>query len=150
LVYTSFTIWLNNIIIPAFEPKLNNRFIVNFPEELDIPSWCVSKITKPEYTYQWSPMTIVFRDPIAPSISQRIYNILESNIKGLPNQLKEFNITSVDPTGVEVENWLITVDEILYVNFGVLDYSDDNLQEVTLQIVNFYINLVLSFFLFIF
>lgn len=124
-----------DLTIPSFEPKLNNRFIVKFPEELDIPSWCVSQINKPEYhNGQWSIITIMFRDPIAPSISQRIYKLLDSKITESPNQLKEFHIVSLDPVGVEVEDWHIIVDEIIYFNFGLLNYSDDQIQNVLMQV----------------
>ena len=123
------------LVMPSFEAKFNNRFIVRFPEELGIPSWCVGQITKPNYINEdWSDIIIQFRDPVVPSISKIIYDILETKIHGQQNPLKEFNIITLDAGGSEVENWLIIVDEIKIFNFGISAYYDDQIQTVTVYI----------------
>jgi uncharacterized protein (DUF3820 family) len=60
-----------------FEPKYENRFIVEFPEEFNIFNWSVTSITKPKFSYgKWENMRLVFVDPVGPSTSARLYKLV--------------------------------------------------------------------------
>lgn len=107
-----------------FEPKMNNRFIVEFPKEVEIENHFIKSITKPKYDKnEWQNIRIDFYDAINPSISQRLYNILYK-IKIFDS----FKINTLDPTGVVIEQWEIYVGKILTIDFGNFNYSDDGIQ----------------------
>lgn len=114
------------------EPKKNNRFLVEFPEEFDIKSWSIEKINKPKYTDdKWENIRVDFIDPIGPSTSQRLFeivNFLKKNNGGDKN-LFEVNIKSLDQKGVVVEEWVIYVEKVIAINFGDLEYSSYEIQK---------------------
>lgn len=115
-----------------FESKRNNRFLVNFPKEFNLESWAVQKINKPKFTDEkWEDIKIEFIDPIVPSTSQSLFeiiNFLKTN-KNDNEILFEIKIISLDPTGIEIEEWIIYVGKVLTINFGELSYSDNGIQQ---------------------
>lgn len=116
---------INTILPIQFEPKRNNRFIVLFDKSINLPSWSVQKINKPKFTNnEWDNIKIDFIDPIGPSTSSKLFELCKTKNKDFT-----FEIISLDPTGVEIEKWLIVVENILTINFGDLDYSDDDIQK---------------------
>jgi len=115
-----------------YEPKRNNRFLVQFPEQFNVQQWSIKKINKPKFTDgKWEDIKIEFVDPIAPSTSQSLFKIVEF-LKTNVNDSKilfEIKIKSLDPTGVEVEEWVVNVEKVSTINFGELDYGDDKIQQ---------------------
>jgi hypothetical protein len=115
-----------------YEPKRNNRFLVEFPEQFNVQLWSIKKINKPKFTDgKWEDIKIEFVDPIAPSTSQSLFgivNFLKTNNSNDKN-LFDVKIKSLDPTGVEVEEWVVNVEKVLTINFGELDYGDDKIQQ---------------------
>lgn len=113
-------------VFKAFEPKKNNRFIVEFPIEVDIDKCFIKSINKPKYhNNTWQDIRIDFYDPIDPSTSKRLFNIIDKLRINNLKILNSFKINTLDPTGVTIEQWVIYVDEILMIDFGKFDYSDD-------------------------
>jgi hypothetical protein len=116
----------------TYEAKRNNRFVVDFQGLFNIQNWSVTKINKPKFTNgEWENIRIDFIDPIAPSTSQclfKIVNFLKTNLND-SEILFNIKIKSLDSTGAEVEEWIIDIEEVLSVNFGDLNYGDDNRQQ---------------------
>jgi len=116
----------------TYEAKRNNRFVVDFQGLFNIQNWSVTKINKPKFTNgEWENIRIDFIDPIAPSTSQclfKIVNFLKTNLND-SEILFNIKIKSLDSTGAEVEEWIIDIEEVLSVNFGDLNYGDDNSQQ---------------------
>ena len=118
-----------------FEPKLNYRFKVEFPQELEIPKYSVISIDKPKFVTGtndhtqgiWQPMEIIFVDLIGPSTSDALYKLKNGGLKSL-------SIISLDPTGVEIEEWKIDIDYIMSIDFGNLDYGSNKIQKITMII----------------
>lgn len=121
-----------------YEYKRINRFMVEFPEELGLESWMVQNISKPKFeNNKWQNIEIDFIDPIGPSASQKLHELIRLNnnkkfqildlFKKHKKPIFEFTILALDPTGVEVEKWIICVKAILYVDFGKFDYNNDNI-----------------------
>lgn len=120
-----------------YEPMRRNRFLVNFPEDFNIPEQLVSSVSTPSCTIhrdyfeprsEWSPITIAFTNVIG----QNIINSL-SNITHI--QRFDVKISLLDPTGVVVETWLLNNcvgDEIILNN---LSYDDDEVVEVKLSLI---------------
>jgi hypothetical protein len=116
-------------VFKPFEPKINNRFIVEFPTEVDIEKYFIKSITKPKYhNNTWQNIRINFYDPIDPSTSHRLFNIIDKLRINNLKILNSFKIKTLDPTGVTIEQWVIYVDEILTIDFGHFDYSNDGIQ----------------------
>lgn len=131
---------LEKLPIP-FEVKRNNRFVVEFPKEIEIESWVIQSITKPKLINGcWANIDIVMLDPINPSTSQAVMKMIEYCDKNKPSlfskkrSLFTFTIKVLDPVGVEVEEWVINVEEFLSADFGNVDYSSDDIQKIKISL----------------
>jgi hypothetical protein len=115
--------------ITSYEPKKNNSFIVEFPTEFDIPSFAVNRITNPKHINgEWADIHIVFCDPIYPSTTLGLYKLIKYNQNFI------IKIKSLDPIGTNVETWIITVGNTFKIDFGNLDYSNDELQTIKMDL----------------
>ena len=127
--------------VSQYEPKRQNRFIVEFPKEFGIQEWIVNTASKPKYKIgalglnnRWEDMEVTFKDPIGPSSSKVLFNLIkfvEELEKVIPTGLPLFTykLISLDPTGVEVEVWEIGVQDIVSIEFGQdLDYASEEMQ----------------------
>ena len=63
-----------------------------------------------------------------------MFNIVEFLKKNESEDKKLFDIKikSLDPIAVVVEEWLVSVEKVLTINFGELNYSDDGMQQIYL------------------
>ena len=108
----------------SLEPKKNDRFVVNFPEEFGISAWTVRSVTSIKYypkSKKWDPMEIVFYDPIGPSTSQVLHGLMKENKSFIEDF--SFSIEMLDPTGKDIEKWTIHVPGVDSVSFGKHDYA---------------------------
>ena len=123
---------MEKLNVTQYEPKRNNRFLVEFPEQFNVQQWSIQKINKPKFSDgEWENIKIEFVDPIAPSTSQSLFKIVEflkTNVND-SKTLFDIKIKSLDPTGVEVEEWIVNVEKVLTISFGELDYGDDKIQQ---------------------
>ena len=132
----------------AYEPKKQNRFLVNMPPEFELQQWLVKKACRPS-TYilrngpdgceiRYNPMTLVFNDPIGPSVAQRLAIILRER----PGEPFDFSIEMLDPTGVVIEQWFFSDCYFESMDFGPLDMDIDEIVtcKVTINIGNMILN----------
>jgi predicted nucleic-acid-binding Zn-ribbon protein len=120
-----------------YEPKRVNRFLVTFPEEFGLQQWVNYSASRPSmyfktkkflgFTYykkiKWEPIEFNFRDPIGPSTSQALYDLItDDNLKPF-----NFKIELLDPTGGVVERWNIMNTTIKSIDFGHLSMDDDEM-----------------------
>jgi hypothetical protein len=116
--------------IKGYDPKRSNRFMVEFPQEYNIPSWSIRKINKPKFIDgKWKNIHIEFYDTISPSISHILSNAFLPMKKHI-----YFKIKTLDPTGVVVEEWVIISDRLSSINFGDFDYDIDEPLKIHLTI----------------
>ena len=132
----------------AYEPKRQNRFLVNMPEEFEIQQWVIQRASRPstriirngldDCVIEYEPMTLVFNDPIGPSIAQRLNIILRERAA----DPFDFSIDLLDPTGVVVEQWIFTNCYFESMDFGPLDMSTNDIVTcaVTIRIGNMVLN----------
>jgi len=123
---------MENFKVTQYEPKTNNRFLVEFPEQFNVHQLTVQKINKPKFTDgKWENIKIEFIDPIVPSTSQSLFKIVEFLKTDVNNSktLFVFRIKALDAIGVEIEEWVVDVEKVLTINFGEFDYSDDKIQQ---------------------
>lgn len=142
-----------------YEPKLTNRFIVEFPDELDIPSWLVQSASRPSieiegietgymngYHYvrkkvKYSEFDLTFIDPIGPSTSQKIMEWvrLHTEITGrmgyAAGYAKTIILSVLDSTGIAIESWKYYDCQITKVDWEEMSYDGGELikPKVSLQ-----------------
>lgn len=120
----------------TYEPKKKNRFIVTIVNEhVDIASWTTHKANKPIYSFEtssWEDITIELVDPIGPSTSEKVYEqiVLKHKNCGINEYSLRFDM--IDPVGVVVESWIV-LGKFLNVDFGMMDYSCDEISTVKLK-----------------
>jgi hypothetical protein len=126
-----------------YMPKIDNLFVVEFPEHFNMPPYFIQSATKPRLINRkwwrgnkWENIEIRTLDPIGPSMTSAVVEFIdycELNKPGLfskNRELFEFTIKALDPTGVEVEKWVIGVKNLISVDFGKFDYTSKELQVI--------------------
>ena len=143
-----------------YELKRTNRFTLEFPTELNIESWLVQMVKRPEMKinsvpidymntkffvagkYEWGEFEVEFIDPIGPSATQKINEWVHLHAESLTGRMgyalsycKDLILKSLDPVGVGVEKWVLYQCMIKNVDFGNASYEDDGIKKVkvTLQ-----------------
>jgi hypothetical protein len=124
----------NGVFIPAFEPMRQNRFLIIFPEIFNISPYLVRMASRPTATFndglvRWDDMQFTLHDPISPSMSQTIYELIGTEILYSPMVIK---LQMLGPVGDIISDWSIW-GAINSADFGDLDYSSDELADVTLN-----------------
>lgn len=142
-----------------YEPKRENRFVLEYPTELGIEAWKVQTAKRPTLVinsveipfinesnyvsgrYRWESMDITLIDTIGPSTSQQVMEWARLHAESLTGRMgykagssKSLILKSLDPTGVEVEKWTLEQCILTNVDFGNNDMSSDELQMVTITI----------------
>ena len=141
------------------EPKRKNRFIIEFPADLDFAEWMVQTAGRPKMsineteipymnTSSWvagkvlfETMDITFIDVIGPSTSQKVMEWVRQHFESstgkmgyATNYKKNLTLKMLDPVGEEVEKWIIYGAFITSVDFGDLDMAADDLTDLTITV----------------
>ena len=143
-----------------YEPKRQNRFVLEFPDELGIEVWKVQKTGKPSMTiesteikymntsnyvagqYKWNPVTITLLDTIGPSTSTQLMEWVRLEAESLTGRMgyaagykKTLILKQLDPLGAVVEKWTMEECMITDVKFGDNSHDDAavNTVEITVQ-----------------
>ena len=142
-----------------YEPKRVNRFIVRFNSSLGINEWYVSAASRPSAKinsvaipflntstyvagrFEWNEIKMTFRDPIGPSASQALMEWFRLHAESVTGRMgyaagykKDIELEMLDPTGVVVEKWILQGSMLTNVDFGSLDYSAEDIAEITATI----------------
>ena len=138
-----------------FEPKRKNRFILRFPSSLGINEWYVTSTSRPKAKintteipflntstyvagrFSWEEITVQFKDPIGPSASQALMEWFRLHAESVTGRMgyaagykKDVELEMLDPTGVVVEKWILQGCFLSNLNFGDLNYSQDELATI--------------------
>lgn len=139
-----------------FEPKRQNRFILRFPSSLGINEWYVTSAKRPSAEikpveipflntstfvagrFLWDTIDVTFKDPIGPSASQALMEWFRLHAESVTGRMgyaagykKDIELEMLDPTGVVVEKWILQGTFLTKLGFGDLDYSKDDLAQIT-------------------
>ncbi len=139
-----------------YEPKKKNRFILRFPSSLGINEWFVISTSRPKVTineveipflntstyvagrFNWESIDVTFKDPIGPSAAQALMEWVRLHAESVTGRMgyaagykKDIELEMLDPTGVVVEKWILQGTFLTNVDFGSLEYSDDEIADIT-------------------
>ncbi len=139
-----------------YEPKRMNRFILRFPSSLGINEWFVISTSRPKIAineveipflntstwvagrFTWDAIDVTFKDPIGPSAAQALMEWVRLHAESVTGRMgyaagykKDIELEMLDPTGVVVEKWILQGTFMTNVDFGSLEYSDDEIADIT-------------------
>lgn len=142
-----------------YEPKLKNRWTVEFPTDIGIQTFMMESFQRPTITinskeipfmntstyvsgrFTWGEMTMNIRDFIAPSTAQAVMEWVRLSSESATGRsgyasgyAKTLNLKLLDGPGVAVEQWRLQNCIITSADFGSLSYSDDELAMVSVTI----------------
>jgi len=142
-----------------YEPLRKNRWSLRFPADLGIQEWWLSSASRPSIKqsekeipflntstwvvgrYTWDSIQVKLRDPIGPSASQavmewvRLHSESATGRQGYAAGYKrDVELEMLDPTGVVVSKWILKNVMIVDAQFGDLDYSQDDIAEITMTL----------------
>jgi len=142
-----------------YEPKKQNRFILRFPSSLGINEWFVMSTSRPTITigeveipflntstyvagrFNWESIDVTFKDPIGPSAAQALMEWVRLHAESVTGRMgyavgykKDIELEMLDPTGVVVEKWILQGTFLTNANFGSLDYSSEDIAEITVTL----------------
>ena len=145
-----------------YEPRLTNRFFLEFPSELGIETWAVQTSGMPKMTidpvevpyintknytagkYSWGTIDIELLDPIGPSHSVKIMEWVRLCAESLTARMgysagfkKDLILKSLDPTGVPISKWVCEQCMITDVDFGSGDYGSAELMKIKFTVQPF-------------
>jgi len=146
----------NEIMFTAFEPKVQNRFIMYID---GIPSYLVKSATSPSFTdniikldhintyrklrgkREWQDMTLSLYDPITPSGAQAVMEWARLGYESVTGRAgyadfykKDITLNAVGPVGDIVGEWIIKGAFVASSNFGQYDWSVDDAVNVELTL----------------
>jgi hypothetical protein len=140
----------------TYEPLRKNRFVFRFPADLGIQEWTVESGKRPSLNqnaveiqflntstwvagrYTWQEMQLTFRDPIGPSTSQAVMEwvrLCTETVTGRQGYAagykRDVELEMLDPTGAVVQKWILKGCFLTNVDFGDLNYSQDDLATIS-------------------
>lgn len=135
------------IFYTAFEPKVQNRFILYCD---GIPSFIIKKCSRPTISQPakeldhiniktfykgkttWGTISMELYDPIVPSGAQAVMEWIRLGHESVTGRdgyqdfyKKDLTVNVVGPVGDKVEEWTIRGAFITEATFGDMDWSDD-------------------------
>ena len=145
----------NEIMFTAFEPKVQNRFIMYID---GIPSYIIKKINRPSVDLKeivvdhinvyrkikgkavWGDITCDLYDPITPSGAQAVMEWIRLSHESVTGRdgysdfyKKDVRINVLGPVGDVVEEWILKGAFVKTANFGDMDWSGgENLANINL------------------
>ena len=138
----------------AFEPKLQNRFLMNID---GIDAYLIKKIDRPNVTFQeitldhinvkrkikgkanWENITCELYDPVTPSGAQSVMEWIRLSHESVTGRdgysdfyKKDIRIHTLGPVGDVVEEWILKGAFVTNAAFGEMDWTSDAPANITL------------------
>lgn len=137
----------NEIFFTAFEPKVQNRFIMYID---GIPSYLIKKAASPQVSFtdikldhinvyrklkgkaEWADISLNLYDPVTPSGAQAVMEWVRLGHESVTGRngysdfyKKDLTLNTLGPVGDIVGEWIIKGAYVKSVNFGEYDWSND-------------------------
>jgi hypothetical protein len=138
----------NKIFFQNFEPKMKNRFIMEFTNT-GIQAYTVKAANRPSITFEkvtmdhinvkrqlkgkgeWQDLEVTLYDPIVPSAAQAVMEWVRLSHESVTGRdgyadfyKKDITIKMLGPVGDVIEEWKLMGAFITNANFGDLDWSN--------------------------
>ncbi len=146
----------NDMMYTAFEPKLQNRFIMFID---GIPAFLVRKVGRPNIQFNevtldhinvkrkikgkadWQNITAELYDPVTPSGAQAVMEWVRLSHESVTGRdgysdfyKKDIRFNALGPVGDVVEEWICKGAYCSQANFGEFDWSSDTPANITITI----------------
>lgn len=146
----------SDIFFTAFEPRVQNRFIMYMN---GVPSYIIKKINRPSIEFgdvdihhinmmrklkgkaNWGDFTMTLYDPIVPSGAQAVMEwirISHESITGRDGYAdfykKDLQFEVLGPVGDIVEEWVLKGAYVKSAQFGDMDWATDQQIEITVTL----------------
>ena len=147
----------NDMFFTAFEPKLQNRFLMKID---GIPAYLIKKISRPSITFNevvldhinvkrkikgkanWENISCELYDPVTPSGAQAVMEWVRLSHESVTGRdgysdfyKKNIDIETLGPVGDVVENWRLMGTYCQSAAFGDMDWTSDAPVSITMNIV---------------
>jgi hypothetical protein len=147
----------NDMMFTAFEPKLQNRFLMKID---GIPTYLIKKISRPTITFgevvldhinvkrkikgkaNWDNITVDLYDPVTPSGAQAVMEWVRLSHESVTGRdgysdfyKKDIDIETLGPVGDVVENWILKGCYVQNASFGDMEWSTDTPVNISLTLV---------------
>ena len=147
---------VNEMMFTAFEPKLQNRFIMDID---GIPGYLIKKVSRPSITFgevvldhinvkrkikgkaNWDNITCDLYDPVTPSGAQAVMEWVRLSHESVTGRdgysdfyKKDIRINALGPVGDIVEEWILKGAYVKQANFGDADWSVDTPMNINITI----------------
>ena len=144
------------IMFRAFEPKVQNRFIMFIDA---IPAFMIKQVSAPSFedesikldhinTYrkirgkrEWQTMDMTLYDPVTPSGAQKVMDWARLSYESVTGRAgysdfykKDLTLNVLGPVGDIIEKWTLNGAYISDAAFGDLDFSASDPVEITLTL----------------
>lgn len=146
----------SEIMFQAFEPKVQNRFVMYMD---GIPSFMVKNVKAPTFvdntvkldhinTYrkirgkrEWQDMSMVLYDPITPSGAQAVMEWARLGYESVTGRAgysdfykKDLTLNALGPVGDIVSEWVIKGAFLVNGDFGQFDWSVDSVVDLSITV----------------
>jgi hypothetical protein len=146
----------NEIMFRAFEPKVQNRFVMYMD---GIPSFLVKNVKAPTFVdnvvkldhinsyrkirgkREWSDMTMTLYDPITPSGAQAVMEWARLSYESVTGRAgysdfykKDLTLNILGPVGDIVGEWIIKGAFLQTGDFGQFDWSSDAVVDLNITV----------------
>ena len=144
------------MMFTAFEPKLQNRFLM----EIDgIPAYLIKKIARPSVTFgevvldhinvkrkikgkaNWDNITCDLYDPVTPSGAQAVMEWVRLSHESVTGRdgysdfyKKDITFNLLGPVGDKVEEWTLKGTWVQAANWNDLDFSSNDPVDISLTL----------------
>ena len=147
----------NDMFFTAFEPKLQNRFLMKID---GIPAYLIKKIARPTIEMNtvvldhinvkrkikgkanWENITCDLYDPVTPSGAQAVMEWVRLSHESVTGRdgysdfyKKDIRINTLGPVGDVVEEWILKGAYCQNSNFGDMDWTSDTPANINMTIV---------------
>ena len=145
------------MMFTAFEPKLQNRFLMNID---GIDSYLIKKISRPSVSFgeivldhinvkrkikgkaNWDNITCDLYDPVTPSGAQAVMEWVRLSHESVTGRdgysdfyKKDVYIRTLGPVGDVVEEWILKGAYCQNASFGDMDWTSDAPVSISMTIV---------------
>ena len=146
----------NEIMFRAFEPKVQNRFLLNIDT---IPAYLVKNVKAPTFSdnsikldhinsyrkirgkREWEDITMTLYDPITPSGAQAVMDWARLSYESVTGRAgysdfykKDLTLNILGPVGDVIGEWVIVGAFLVNGDFGQYDWSADVVVDLSITV----------------